>query len=129
MTSRCQVLFPYRPQASSLRSKRFRGAKSEEETGLSAFCPREKWGESKNKKERVGEGKEGTAPSYFCSRPIFRAGKTPKAPVLLRSLLHGNACYAGYQAREKTLGTRLIFSLKKNLSLYNTECGITNMRQ
>ena len=35
----------------SLRSKRFRGAKSEEETGLSAFCPREKWGESKNKKE------------------------------------------------------------------------------
>ena len=45
----------------SLRSKRFRGAKSEEETGLSAFCPREKWGESKNKKEGVGEGKEGTA--------------------------------------------------------------------
>ena len=28
----------------SLRSKRFRGAKSEEETGLSAFCPREKMG-------------------------------------------------------------------------------------
>ena len=50
----------------SLRSKRFRGAKSEEETGLSAFCPREKWGESKNKKEGVGEGKEGlvTTPSH-----------------------------------------------------------------
>ena len=30
----------------SLRSKCFRGAKSEEEKGLSAFCPREKWGES-----------------------------------------------------------------------------------
>ena len=45
----------------SLRSKRFRVAKSEEETGLSAFCPGEKWGESKNKKEGVGEGKEGTA--------------------------------------------------------------------
>ena len=30
----------------SLRSKRFFGAKSEEGTGLSAFCPREKWGES-----------------------------------------------------------------------------------
>ena len=47
---------------SSLRSKRFRGAKSEE-TGFSAFCPREKWGESKNKKEGVGEGKgkEGNA--------------------------------------------------------------------
>ena len=27
----------------SLRSKRFRGAKSEE-TGLSAFCPRKNWG-------------------------------------------------------------------------------------
>ena len=34
---------------SSLRSKRFRGAKSEEETGLSAFFPRKKWGESTNK--------------------------------------------------------------------------------
>ena len=45
----------------SLRSKRFRGAKSEEETGLSAFGPREKWGKSKNKEEGVGEGKEGTA--------------------------------------------------------------------
>ena len=44
----------------SLRSKRFSGAKSEE-TGFSAFCPREKWGESKNKKEGVGEGKEGNA--------------------------------------------------------------------
>ena len=32
---------------------------------------------------------------YFCFRPIFRAGKTPKT-LLLRSLLHGNACYAGY---------------------------------
>ena len=41
-----------------LRSKRFRGAKSEE-TGFSAICPREKWGEGKNKKEGVGEGKEG----------------------------------------------------------------------
>ena len=30
----------------------------------------------------------------FCSRPIFRAGKTLKTPFL-RSLLHGNACYAG----------------------------------
>ena len=35
--------------------------------------------------------------SYFCSRPIFRADKTPKTPFYagLRSLLHGNACYAG----------------------------------
>ena len=47
--------------STSLRSKRFRGAKSEEETGLSAICPSEKCGESKNKKEGVGEGKEGTA--------------------------------------------------------------------
>ena len=39
----------------SLRSKRFRGAK------FSAFCPREKWGESKNRKEGVGEGSEGNA--------------------------------------------------------------------
>ena len=39
-------------------------------------------------------------PSYFCSRPIFRAGKTPKAPFLLRSLLHGNACYAGYFSKQ-----------------------------
>ena len=38
----------------------------------------EKWGESKNKKDPP-------RPSYFCSRPIFRAGKTPKAPFLLRS--------------------------------------------
>ena len=44
----------------SLRSKRFRGAKSEDK-GFSAFCPREKWGESKNKKEGVGEGNEGNA--------------------------------------------------------------------
>ena len=35
---------------SSLRSNRFRGAKSEE-MGFSEFCPGEKWGESKNKKE------------------------------------------------------------------------------
>ena len=49
----------------SLRSKRFRGVKSEE-TGFSAFCPREKWGESKNKKEGVGEGKEGNA----CSQAL-----------------------------------------------------------
>ena len=47
----------------NLRSKRFRGAKSEE-TG-------------------------------WCSRPNFRAGKTPKTPFL-RSLFHGNLCYAGY---------------------------------
>ena len=39
-------------QTISLRSKRFRGAKSEE-TEFSAFCPREKWGQSKNKKEGV----------------------------------------------------------------------------
>ena len=45
----------------SLRSKRFCGAKSEE-TGFSAFCLREKWGESENNKEgRGGEGKEGNA--------------------------------------------------------------------
>ena len=30
-------------------------------TGFSAFCPREKWGESKNRKEGVGEGSEGKA--------------------------------------------------------------------
>ena len=31
--------------------------------------------------------------------PFFGAGKTPKTPffALLCSLLHGNACYAGYQ--------------------------------
>ena len=40
-----------RCHVSSLRSKRFRGAKSEEETGFSASCPSEKWGASKNKKE------------------------------------------------------------------------------
>ena len=49
----------------SLRSKRFRGAKSEE-TGFSEFCPGKKWGESKNKKEGVGEGKEETA----CSQAL-----------------------------------------------------------
>ena len=57
----CQFRPHDRSSLVSLRSKRFRGAKSEEETGLSAFCPREKWGESKNKNEGVGEGKEGTA--------------------------------------------------------------------
>ena len=31
------------------------------ETGFSSFCPRKKWGKSKNKKEGVGEGKEGNA--------------------------------------------------------------------
>ena len=49
----------------SVRSKRFREAKREE-TGFSAFCPRKKWGESKNKKEGVGEGKEGNA----CSQAL-----------------------------------------------------------
>ena len=47
-----QLLTKCRP-SSSLRSKRFRRA--------SAFCPREKWGESKNRKEGVGEGSEGNA--------------------------------------------------------------------
>ena len=60
---------------SSLRSKRFRGAKSEEETGLSAFCPREKWGESKNKKEGVGEGKEGTNAESPVSSSLFAPRK------------------------------------------------------
>ena len=32
-------------------------------------------------------------PSYFCSRPIFRAGETLKTRLF--SFLHGNACYAG----------------------------------
>ena len=58
----------------SLRSQRFRGAKSEEKMGLSAFCPREKWGESKNKKEGVGEGKKGNA----CSQAL-RFSNTPFA--------------------------------------------------
>jgi len=79
---------------------------------FSAFCPRENWGESKNKKEGVGEGKEGNlpfphplllifAPSLshsllliFALAPFF-APKTAENPIL-RSLLHGNACYAGY---------------------------------
>ena len=41
-------------------------AKKREETGFSAFCPGEKWGESKNKKEGVGEGKEENA----CSQAL-----------------------------------------------------------
>ena len=54
----------------SLRSKRFRGAKSEER-GFPRFA----------------RAKNGTRakitpppPSYFCFRPIYRAGKTPKTP-------------------------------------------------
>ena len=43
-------------------------AKKEPRTGISAFCPREKWGESQNK-ERF-------------SRPIFRAGKSLKTRFL-----------------------------------------------
>ena len=68
----------------SLRSKRFRGAKSEEETGVLAFCPREKWGESKNKKEGAGgRGKKETACSqalrfsnisFACERSSWLAG-------------------------------------------------------
>ena len=34
-------------------------------------------------------------PSYFCSRPIFSRGQSAEN-LVLRSLLHGNACYAGY---------------------------------
>ena len=47
----------------SLRSKRFREAKSEEKAKNGGFgvLPARKWGESKNKKEGVGEGKEGNA--------------------------------------------------------------------
>ena len=66
------------------RSKRFRGAKSEE-TGFLEFCQGEKWGESKNKKEGVGEGKEETAsvpllpspsPSlHFLRSPHFSRGQ------------------------------------------------------
>ena len=65
--------------AASLHSKRFRGAKSEEETGLSAFCVASVSVEQRAKKKRG----------------FRRFAKTPKAPFLLRSLLHGNACYAG----------------------------------
>ena len=47
----------------SLRSKRFREAKSEEKAKNGGFgvLPARKWGESKNKKQGVGEGKEGNA--------------------------------------------------------------------
>ena len=47
----------------SLRSKRFREAKSEEKAKNGGFgvLPARKWGENKNKKEGVGEGKEGNA--------------------------------------------------------------------
>ena len=40
-------------------------------------------------------------PSYFCSRPIFARAKrrNPRSSLFLRSLLHGNACYAGYPVR------------------------------
>ena len=50
-------------KCSSLRSKRFREAKSEEKAKNGGFgvLPARKWGESKNKKEGVGEGKEGNA--------------------------------------------------------------------
>ena len=57
----------------SLRSKCFPGAKSEE-TGFSVFCPREKWGESKNKKGGWGrERKETLAAAKHCdfqNRPL-----------------------------------------------------------
>ena len=85
--------------AGSLRSKRFRGAKSEErgfwrfaraKNGARAKIRRRECGKgrSKNKKEGVGEGKVPSfpsplPPSYFCSRPIFRAGKTPKTTEML----------------------------------------------
>ena len=62
----------------SLRSKRFREAKSEERGFL-----------------RFTSAKTVARASYFCSRPIFQAEKIAENPVL-RSLLHGNACYAGY---------------------------------
>ena len=54
---------PVRCLNCSLRSKRFREAKSEEKAKNGGFgvLPARKWGESKNKKEGVGEGKEGNA--------------------------------------------------------------------
>ena len=47
----------------SLHSKRFRGVGEQRKTkeqNRSVFCTRN-WGESQNKKEGVGEGKEGNA--------------------------------------------------------------------
>ena len=53
----------FRKRHLRLRSKRFREAKSEEKAKNGGFgvLPARKWGESKNKKEGVGEGKEGNA--------------------------------------------------------------------
>ena len=45
----------------------------ERRTEVSAFCPREKWGESKNREEGVGEGSEGNAcgqTSWFWKPPF-----------------------------------------------------------
>ena len=63
----------------SLRSKRFRGAKSEERAKNGGFgvLPARKMGRE----------------PYFS--PHILRGQNAENPVL-RSLLHGNACYAGY---------------------------------
>ena len=39
--------------------------------GVSAFCPREKWGESKNRKEGVREGSTLMVPSFKNTASIF----------------------------------------------------------
>jgi len=65
-------------------------AKKDRGTGFSVFFPREKWGESQKSNEGVGEGNEGTFPSFpspsfhfLALAPFFRrAGKTPKISFL-----------------------------------------------
>ena len=73
----------------SLRSKRFRGAKSEElkkKRGFRRFARTKNGARAKIRRRGFLPSPPPPPPSYFCSRPIFRAGKTPKAPFLLRSL-------------------------------------------
>jgi len=81
----------------SLRSKRFRGVREQrksEKRDFRCFARAKNGARAKKRKEGEGKGKEGSfVPlphpplSFFGSRPIFRAGKTPKIPFLGLSLL------------------------------------------
>ena len=58
--------------------------KQRAKNGFSAFCPREKWGESKNRKERAGEEPPPPAFNCFIYRRVYLCSRTAQKRLLRR---------------------------------------------